>query len=94
MKKQCDFSANKIEDVEKHLQVVRKREQGAKQELLRTQRELTQIKHRYEEELHKLQRTNLEIEDHSRQMQNSMENELSEYRRHTDKLEMVNIIDL
>ncbi|XP_011209603.1 mitotic spindle assembly checkpoint protein MAD1 [Bactrocera dorsalis] len=88
LKKQCDFSANKVQDVEKHLQVVRKREHGAKQELLRTQRELTQLKHRYEEELHKLQRDKLEIEDHSRQMQNSMENELSEYRRHTDKLEM------
>lgn len=87
LKKQCEFSANKVQDVEKHLQVVRKREHGAKQELLRTQRELTQLKHRYEEELHKLQRDKLEIEDHSRQMQNSMENELSEYRRHTDKLE-------
>ncbi|XP_053966171.1 mitotic spindle assembly checkpoint protein MAD1 [Anastrepha ludens] len=88
LKKQCDFSANKVQDVEKHLQVVRKREQGAKQELIRTQRELTQQKHRYEEEIHTLQRTKLEIEDHSRQMQNSMENEISEYRRHTDKLEM------
>ncbi|XP_067631310.1 mitotic spindle assembly checkpoint protein MAD1 [Eurosta solidaginis] len=88
LKKQCEFSANKVQDVEKHLQVVRKREQGAKQELLRTQRELTQQRHRYEEELHHIQREKLEIEDNARQIQNSMENELSEYRRHTDKLEM------
>lgn len=86
--KQCDFSSNKIQDLEKHLTVMRKREQRAKSDLTAAKNELNEQKLAYEESIYELQRTNAEIEENSRLMQNDLTNELSEYRRHSDKLEM------
>lgn len=89
LKKQCDFSSGKIQDMEKHMQILRKREYSAKQELLKTQNELQQQKHSYEEMILKIQRNKHEVEENARIKQNSMTNELSEYKRHTEKLELV-----
>ncbi|XP_037945994.1 mitotic spindle assembly checkpoint protein MAD1 isoform X2 [Teleopsis dalmanni] len=88
LQKQIDFSANKIQDAETHLQTVRKREQAAKQELLRMQRELNHLKHNSEDTIQKLQKAKYEIETEARQVQNCMTSELEEYRLHTDKLSM------
>lgn len=71
------------------MQVLRKREYAAKQELLKTQNEVQQQKHSYEEMILKLQRSKHEIEENARMIQNSMANELSEYKRHAEKMELV-----
>ncbi|XP_055852317.1 mitotic spindle assembly checkpoint protein MAD1 [Episyrphus balteatus] len=86
--KQCDFSSNKLLDMEKHMTVMRKREQRSKSELTAAKSELNEQKLAYEETIHELQRTNAEIEENARLMQNDLTNELSDYRRHSDKLEM------
>lgn len=89
LKKQCDFSANKIQDLEKHMQLLRKREYAAKQETLKTQNELQDQKHSYEDMVLKLQRAKHDIEENARLIQNTMANELSEYKRHAEKMELV-----
>uniref|UniRef100_A0A1I8PIN8 Mitotic spindle assembly checkpoint protein MAD1 n=1 Tax=Stomoxys calcitrans TaxID=35570 RepID=A0A1I8PIN8_STOCA len=88
LKKQCDFSSNKIQDLEKHMQLLRKREHAAKQEALKAQNELQQQKHGYEDMILKLQRAKHDIEENARLIQNSMANELSEYKRHAEKIEL------
>lgn len=91
LKKQCDFSSGKIQDLEKHMQVLRKREYAAKQETLKAQNEVQQQKHGYEEMILKLQRAKHDVEENARLIQNSMANELSEYKRHAEKIELVNL---
>ncbi|XP_075168917.1 mitotic arrest-deficient 1 [Haematobia irritans] len=88
LKKQCDFSSTKIQDLEKHMQTLRKREYSAKQEALKVQNELQQQKHSYEDMIMKLQRAKHDIEENARLIQNSMANELSEYKRHSEKIEL------
>uniref|UniRef100_A0A1B0A9Q5 Mitotic spindle assembly checkpoint protein MAD1 n=1 Tax=Glossina pallidipes TaxID=7398 RepID=A0A1B0A9Q5_GLOPL len=88
LKKQCDFSASKVQDLEKHLQVIRKRENVAKQELIKAQNEAQQQKNNFEETILKLQKAKHELEDNARLMQNSMSNELSDFRRHVEKIEL------
>lgn len=92
LKKQCDFSSGKIQDVEKHMQVLRKREYAAKQELLKVQNEFQQQKHKYEDIILKLQKAKHEVEENARLIQNSMANELSDYKRHAEKMELVSLI--
>lgn len=89
LKKQCDFSAGKIQDLEKHMQILRKREYAAKQEMLLAQKETQQQKHDYEDIILKLQRAKHDVEENARLIQNGMANELSEYKRHSEKLELV-----
>lgn len=86
--KQCDFSSTKIQDLEKHMTMMRKREQRTKSELTTIKNELNDQKLAYEETIHELQRTNAEIDENFRLMQNDLTNELSAYRRHSEKLEM------
>uniref|UniRef100_A0A1B0AKS3 Uncharacterized protein n=1 Tax=Glossina palpalis gambiensis TaxID=67801 RepID=A0A1B0AKS3_9MUSC len=88
LKKQCDFSTSKVQDLEKHLQVIRKRENVAKQELIKAQSEAQQQKNNFEDTILKLQKAKHELEDDARLMQNSMSNELSEFRRHVEKIEL------
>ncbi|XP_073813448.1 mitotic arrest-deficient 1 [Musca autumnalis] len=88
LKKQCDFSSNKIQDLEKHMQLLRKREHAAKQDLIKAQSELQQQKHGYEEVIIKLQKAKHEVEENARLVQNSMANELGEYKRHAEKIEL------
>ncbi|KAM7342651.1 mitotic arrest-deficient 1 isoform 2-T2 [Cochliomyia hominivorax] len=88
LKKQCDFSSGKIQDLEKHMQVLRKREYAAKQEVLKAQNEAQQQKHGYEDMILKLQRAKHDVEENARLIQNSMANELSEYKRHAEKIEL------
>ncbi|XP_065370340.1 mitotic spindle assembly checkpoint protein MAD1 [Calliphora vicina] len=88
LKKQCDFSSGKIQDLEKHMQVLRKREYAAKQEMLKAQSEVQQQKHGYEDMILKLQRSKHDVEENARLIQNSMANELSEYKRHAEKMEL------
>lgn len=89
LKKQCEFSSSKIQDLEKHMQLLRKREYGAKQDMLKAQNELQQQKHSYEDMILKLQRAKHDIEENARLIQNSMANELGEYKRHSEKIELV-----
>uniref|UniRef100_A0A1A9X3N0 Mitotic spindle assembly checkpoint protein MAD1 n=1 Tax=Glossina brevipalpis TaxID=37001 RepID=A0A1A9X3N0_9MUSC len=88
LKKQCDFTCTKVQELEKHLQTVRKRENTVKQELIKTQNEAQQHKNSFEEKISKLQKAKQEIEDNARLMQNSLSNELSEFRRHMEKIEL------
>ncbi|XP_005179030.1 mitotic spindle assembly checkpoint protein MAD1 [Musca domestica] len=88
LKKQCEFSSNKIQDLEKHMQLLRKREHAAKQDLIKAQSDLQQQKHGYEEVIIKLQRAKHEVEENARLVQNSMANELGEYKRHAEKIEL------
>ncbi|XP_037898365.1 mitotic spindle assembly checkpoint protein MAD1, partial [Glossina fuscipes] len=88
LKKQCDFSTSKVQDLEKHLQVIRKRENVAKQELIKSHSEAQQQKNNFEDTILKLQKAKHELEDDARLMQNSMSNELSEFRRHVEKIEL------
>lgn len=91
LKKQCNFSSDKILDYEKHMQVLRKREQAAKHEVIRMQKELNEQKHTFEDALHKMERSKLDAEEKAGLELNSLTNELSEYKRISEKLEMVGI---
>ncbi|XP_055905594.1 mitotic spindle assembly checkpoint protein MAD1 [Eupeodes corollae] len=86
--KQCDYSSNKVQDLEKHLTAMRKREQRAKSELTAAKNELNEQKLSYEETIHELQRTNASIEENARRMQHDLTNEISTYRRHTERLDL------
>lgn len=86
--KQCEYSASKAADLEKHLQVVRKREHGYKQEWHKTQKEMEQLKVSYEEQLHHAHSARQQIENDARLAQLGLTNELSEYRILIEKMEM------
>lgn len=89
LKKQCDYSAGKIEDLEKHMQVLRRREQANKQELLKLQTQMQDQKNSYDEKIMRMNSTIQETEENARLVQNSLTNELSEYKRHNEQVEMV-----
>lgn len=89
LKKQCDYSAGKIEDLEKHMQVIRKRECSNKQEILKLQTQIQEQKTNYEEKIRKMKSANQEAEENARITQNSLTNELGDYKRHNEQLEMV-----
>lgn len=73
------------------MQVLRKREYAAKQEMLKVQNDVQQQKHGYEEIISKLQKGKHEAEENARIIQNSMTNELNDYKRHAEKLELVSL---
>lgn len=89
LKKQCNYSAEKVEDMEKNMQTLRKREYSSKQEILKLQAQLQEQKHEYEGKLLKMKNTIQETEDNARLIQNDMRNEIGEYKRHTEQTELV-----
>ncbi|XP_055380040.1 mitotic spindle assembly checkpoint protein MAD1 [Condylostylus longicornis] len=94
LKKQCEFSSDKVLDMEKHLKLLRKREATAKQDLIKIKGELDQMKQSYEDKVYTLQRTNCEMEENTRHLQHRLTNEINEYKRVTEKLQIeLNIVN-
>lgn len=90
LKKQCEFSTSKMQDMEKHMRVIRKREHTVREDLLKTQNELQQQKLKFDEIIMKLHKSKLDIENKAREVQNTMAVELNDAKRHADEIETVN----
>ncbi|XP_068145241.1 mitotic spindle assembly checkpoint protein MAD1 [Drosophila tropicalis] len=81
LKEQCDYTSAKMQELEKHLQVVRKREQVATESASRANVELAQQKTKYEAIINQLEKTKMQQEGDARDVHLCIGNELSEYRR-------------
>ncbi|XP_030380672.1 mitotic spindle assembly checkpoint protein MAD1 [Scaptodrosophila lebanonensis] len=88
LKEQCDYTSAKMSELEKHLQVVRKREHTAKQEVNRALADLAQQKNKYEQMINQLKQEKLHQEEDARDVQSCINNELSEYRRLFERTDM------
>lgn len=88
LKQQCDYTSEKLSEMEKHLQVVRKREHTARQEANRLQSEFDQQKLKYEAALTLAEQEKSQLEEDAREVQYSMNNELSEYKRISERAEL------
>ncbi|KAH8407554.1 hypothetical protein KR222_005317 [Zaprionus bogoriensis] len=88
LKQQCDFTSEKLAEMEKHLQVVRKREHSARQETNRVQAELEQQKLKYEAALTLAEQEKAQLEEDAREVQYCINNELSEYKRISERAEL------
>ncbi|XP_034479107.1 mitotic spindle assembly checkpoint protein MAD1 [Drosophila innubila] len=88
LKEQCDFTSAKMLELEKHLQVIRKREHSARQEINRVQAELEQQKLKFETALGLAKQEKLQLEEDAREVQYCINNELSEYKRINERTEL------
>lgn len=88
LKQQCDYTSEKLAEMEKHLQVVRKREHIARQEANRLQSEFDQQKLKYEAALSQAEQEKTQLEDDAREVQYCINNELSEYKRISERAEL------
>lgn len=88
LKQQCDFTSEKLAEMENHLQVVRKREHTARQEANRLQAEFDQQKLKYEAALSQAEQEKTQLEDDAREVQYCINNELSEYKRISERAEL------
>lgn len=88
LKQQCDYTSEKLAEMEKHLQVVRKREHTARQEANRLQSEFDQQKLKYEAALTLAEQEKTQLEEDAREVQYSINNELSEYKRISERAEL------
>ncbi|XP_037924951.1 mitotic spindle assembly checkpoint protein MAD1 isoform X2 [Hermetia illucens] len=88
LQQQCDFTASKVLDLEKHLAALRKREANAKQDLVKTKNSLNQQKQIYEDTIYTLQKENKELEEKCRAAYNKCSNEIGQYKRELEQLEM------
>lgn len=89
LKKQCAYSAGKVEDLEKHIQVIRKRECCNKQEILKLQTQIQEQQTYYEEKIRKSTNQIQQAEEDAHILENSLTNQLGEYKRHKEQVEMV-----
>lgn len=87
LKKQCDFTADKVQDLEHHVSTLRKREQMAKSELNKVKSELTKATHSYESEILKLENKNFELSKNFRAIENDMTNNIRSLQRDYDNLQ-------
>ncbi|KAH8307734.1 hypothetical protein KR044_011751 [Drosophila immigrans] len=88
LKQQCDYTSAKMLELEKHLQVTRKREHSARQEINRAQAEIDEQKLKYESALSVAEQEKSQLEDDAREVQHCISNELSEYKRMSERLEL------
>lgn len=88
LKQQCDFTSEKLAEMEKHLQVVRKREHTARQEANRLQSEFDKQKLKHEAALTLVEQEKTQLEEDARAVQYSINNELSEYKRISERAEL------
>ncbi|KAH8370246.1 hypothetical protein KR093_002755 [Drosophila rubida] len=88
LKEQCDYTSAKLLDLEKQLQVARKREHSARQEINRAQAEIEEQKLKFESALTQAAQEKLQLEDDAREVQHCISNELSEYKRMSERLEL------
>lgn len=94
LQKQCDFSTNKIVDLERHMQNLRKREHATKVENTKLQGELSSTKLELEEKIIVLEKQLNESEDKARLTKNTLENELGEFKRLFERLQMVRTFEI
>lgn len=88
LKEQCDFTSAKMLELEKHLQVIKKREHSARQETNGLQAELEQQKLKFETALSLAEQEKLQLEEDAREVQYCINNELSEYKRLNERAEL------
>ncbi|TDG48273.1 hypothetical protein AWZ03_005228 [Drosophila navojoa] len=88
LKEQCDYTSNKVIELEKQLQVVRKREHSARQEANRLVAEAAQQKLKYETALSRVEQERAQMEEDAREVQHCINNELSEYKRMCERAEL------
>ncbi|KAM8714225.1 hypothetical protein ACLKA7_014376 [Drosophila subpalustris] len=88
LKQQCDFTSAKMLELEKHLQVMRKREHNARQEINRLQADLDQQKLKFESALSLAEQEKLQLEEDAREVQYCINNELSECKRINERYEL------
>lgn len=86
--KQCEYSSNKVIEMEKHMVYIRKREREAKTELITTKNQLIQQKQMYDDKLYNLQKQYNELDENSKSIQNQLQNQLSEIKRENEHLKM------
>lgn len=79
--KQVDYTTKKSGDLEKHVQVLRKRESTAKEDVLRAQATLKKARQQYDEQAAELRRTNQNLEETLQCMTNDLRNEISNLNR-------------
>ncbi|XP_060657821.1 mitotic spindle assembly checkpoint protein MAD1 [Drosophila nasuta] len=88
LKEQCDYTSAKLLEMEKHLQVTRKREHNARQEVNRVLAEVEEQKLKYETALGAAEQEKSQLEDDAREVQHCISNELSEYKRQSERLQL------
>lgn len=79
--KQVDYTTKKAGDLEKHIQVLRKREADAKDDLLRAASSLKKARHQHEDQAAELRRKNQELEETLQCITNDLRNENSHLSR-------------
>lgn len=90
LKTQLDHNVYKVNDMEKHLSSIRKREQHQREELTRVKNDMNSMKQRYEERIDDLEKENHELTEDYHIEKSEMANELSEMnRRLTETEEML-----
>lgn len=88
LKQQCDYTSAKLLEQDKQLQVVRKREHNARQEANRAMAEMAQQKLKYETALSRAEQEKTQLEEDAREVQHCINNELSEYKRISERAEL------
>lgn len=86
--KQCDFTSNKVQDLEKHVSTLKKREHNAKTELNRVKSELSRSEKTSDHEILKLELKNQQLEENCRVIENELKNSLGRLERKYDSLQM------
>lgn len=79
--KEVVSSAKKTSELEKHIQVLRKRESTAKEELVRATNALKTARQQHEDQVSELKRTNQNLEDKLQCTTNDLQNEMSNLNR-------------
>lgn len=79
--KQVDYTAKKTGDLEKHIQVLRKRESVAKEDLIRAANALKSARQTHEDQVADLRRTNQNLEETLQCISNDLRNEMGNLNR-------------
>lgn len=86
--KQCDYTAKKVEDLEKHVSTLKKREHLARSDLNKVKSEFAKSERTYEHEILKLEHKNQELRENCRVTENDLTNDLRRLEREYDSLRM------
>ncbi|EDV36696.1 uncharacterized protein Dana_GF13088 [Drosophila ananassae] len=81
LKQQCDITSKKMIEMERNVQIMRKREVALKEEACSARAELAQLKMKFDDSIDSLQKEKSQQEEDARDVQLCINNDLAEYRR-------------
>ncbi|ALC42038.1 Mad1 [Drosophila busckii] len=88
LKQQCDFTSAKMLELERQVQLLRKREHAARQETTQAIADLAAQKLKYEATISRLKQQQQQAEQDAIELQSALSNEISEYKRSSERSEL------